>query len=449
MPIGRYLLVAILIAVVGIGLIQIQDRAAEKIDSRMPVFDARTFGAVGDGKTRDTAAIQQAIDHCGSNGGVVDLHDGTFLSGMIRLHSGVELRLEPSATLKGTQNDSDYPDVSLPTNNSQLRNCRKALIFAEATDRITIDGGGTIDGSGDNPNWKGKEFTRPMAIFIGMSKNLAVHDITVKNAGMWGIVSFETDYVTMRNITVNSPYGPTRDGIDIVDGHHVLIEHCRILSEDDAICLKTGTDRGVFDVTVRDCQVIRSGVANGLKLGSASTGFFKKILFDNIEIDNVDKAAMAVESVDGADISDVRFHKIRFKDAGSAIFVILGQRGTLDKMGSIENVSFDDVTGTTKRTWGSAISGCIVSGKTYPLKHLNFNKVRITNTAAAKTVPAEPPEYEGQYPDPNLWSDLPAAGYFLRHIDGITFTDCTTTNAAGDPRPATVKSDVKGFKGSL
>jgi polygalacturonase len=412
--------------------------------------DVKAFGAHGDGKTKDTAALQAAIDSCAKNAGTVALHDGTFLSGTLYLKSGITLQIDPTATLKGTRDDADYPTLQPPTENSQLLNCRKALLYAEGVTNLHLQGTGTIDGSGGNPNWTQgcqghscKEATRPMAIFIALSSNVSIEDLHVKDAAMWGVVNMETDNLIIRGLHVHSPFGPTRDGIDIVDCHHVLIENTDVFSEDDSFCLKSGSAKGVYDVTIRNSQVLQSIVANALKLGTASTGSFKKVLFQNITIQGADKAAMAVESVDGATIDGVRFENIQFHQAGAAAFVLLGKRGSPPAVGSIRNISFENITGDTKHTWGSAISGTIVDGKTYAPEAISFNQVHVKVPGGVRDIPGDPPEYQGQYPDPNLWGNLPAYGYFVRHIRGMQFKDSSVDAATPDMRESFVQKDVR------
>src|SRR4051794_12906085 len=82
---------------------------AAHADPSPHVCDVKAYGAQGDGIARDTAAIQAAIDACAGTGGSVVLKGGTFLSGMIRLKSGMKFRVEAGASLKGTQDDADYP----------------------------------------------------------------------------------------------------------------------------------------------------------------------------------------------------------------------------------------------------------------------------------------------------------------------------------------------------
>jgi polygalacturonase len=422
-----------------------------------PVCDPRTFGAKGDGKTKDTQAIQAAIDACAGTGGTVLLTGGTFLSGMITLKSDLTFHLDASATLLGTQDDADYPSTNPPTNNTQLKNCRKALVYAESAKNVRIDGAGTIDGNGNVPKWIGPssvhpEATRPMAIYTALCTNVAIDGITVKNAAMWGVVNLEADGLTITNLNVDTPLSGNRDGIDVVDCHHVLISDSTIRSEDDSICIKSGSSVGVDDVTVKNCHVKQSIVANGLKFGTASYGSFTNVTFQDILVENVDKAAMAVESVDGADIANITFRNITVHQAGSPIFILLGDRGTTPigsphKIGTINGVTFQNVTGDNmKYNWASPISGLLtVDGHRYPLQNLTFDHVHITNKGGLGSVPADPPEYMGQYPDPNLWGNMPAFGYFIRHADGVTFTSSVTDVSPADARKWLEQRDVTGL----
>jgi polygalacturonase len=415
--------------------------------------DPRAFGAKADGQGKDTAALQAAIDAC-AGGGIVMLSKGTFLSGMIVLKSGVTLHIDADATLRGTQDDADYPSTNPPTNNTQLHNCRKALVYAEGATDVRIEGPGTIDGNGNAPQWIGPntvhpEATRPMAIYTAMCRNVTIRDLTVKDAAMWGVVNLEADGLQIANLTIDSPLSGNRDGIDVVDCHHVTVEDSTIRSEDDSICLKSGSSFGVEDVTVRRCHVRQSIVANGLKLGTASYGGFRDVTFEDIVVEDVDKAAMAVESVDGADLRNIRFERITVHTAGSPIFVLLGDRGTTPsgaphKIGSIDGVTFRDVTADgMKYHWASPISGYQApDGAVYRLSNLTFDRVAITNKGGLTQVPADPPEYHGQYPDPNLWGDLPAFGYYIRHADGVTFARSNVDVTPADARQKALFRDV-------
>lgn len=418
-----------------------------------PTCDVRSFGARGDGTTKDTAAIQAAIDACAGTGGTVTLKGGVFLSGMVTLKSNLVFHVDTGATLRGTQDDADYPSTNPPTNNTQLHNCRKTLVYAERASNVRIEGGGTLDGNGNTPKWIGPsslhpESTRPMVIYTAMSDHVTIENVTVVNAAMWAVVNLEADTLAIRNITINSTLSGNRDGIDIVDCHHVIIEGNTIRSEDDSICIKSGSRVGVDDVMVRNDHVQQSIVANALKFGTASYGSFSNVTFQDIVVDEADKAAMAVESVDGADIRNITFQRITFHKVGSPVFILLGDRGTtpmgdVHKIGSIDGVAFKDIVGDNmKYDWSSPISGLSKNGSTYTLRNLTFENVQVHNKGGLTSVPADPPEYAGQYPDPNLWGNMPAFGYFVRHADGVTFSGCVTDVAPADARQWLETRDV-------
>src|ERR1700757_4376686 len=123
--------------VVGVGLVSASAHAAK-------VCDVRQYGAKGDGTTKDTAAIQKAIDACAENaGGTVKLSGGTFVSGPIVLKSNITLDVEKGATLLGSPDREDFPKATFARNPTV-----QPFVSAPNAENVTIKGGGTIDGNG-------------------------------------------------------------------------------------------------------------------------------------------------------------------------------------------------------------------------------------------------------------------------------------------------------------
>lgn len=372
------------------------------------VCDVRSYGAVGDGVTKDTHAIQAAIDDC--TGGVVTLTDGIFLSGTIVLRSHVTLDITGSGELLGSQDIRDYPDQSPPVANTQLANCRKTLVYAESADDVRIEGSGTIDGNAAGvPLWNGdqiKEGTRPMAIFTVLSTHVTIEDVTVRNAGVWAVVNMEVQHLDIDGIHVDNDIGATHDGIDVVDGEDVVVENSTVASGDDSICLKSGSATGLRDVTVRNCHTTQSGVANGVKLGTASVGVFQNITVEDMLVENAQAAALSVESVDGSAISNLAFRHVTIDGVGTPIFVLLGSRDRdPTKVGSIDGVSFDDIHASAmKDNWGSIVTGSVIGQQTFDISNLSFSNIDFAYAGAGASPDPPPftvddfPEYQGPVP---------------------------------------------------
>ena len=433
--------------------------------------DAFAFGAVGDGIAKDTAALQRAIEACSQDeGGTVLLAHGTFLSGTIVLHSHVTLRIAAGATLLGSRDDADYPLLEPPTVNTQLDDCRHALIYAVGATGVRIEGAGTIDGNADIEKWRGmarREGERPMAIFTALSTNVAIEGVTVRNAATWAVVNLEVEHLVIRGITVDSPHGPTHDGIDVVDGHDVLIEDDTINAGDDGICLKSGSAKGLSDVVVRRDHVRGAGVANGLKLGTATTGPMRHLLFEDIAIENAQAAAMAVESVDGGEVSDVTFRRITLSDVGTPVFMLLGARGKAG-VGAIHDIRFETIRGEHLRyPWGALLTGAPpdAAGR-HDLQAITFKDVAITWRGVDGAIGPHVfgssvgdvdrfPTYGGGYPDAKFLFATPTAkaevfdyalpgwAFFVRDARGVRFDDCRIAVEGAESRAAVVTRDAE------
>ncbi len=410
-------------------------------------MDVKKFGATGNGTTKDTASIQAAINACPRNG-YVWLHNGVFLSGTIILTNNMTLYIDPTATLLGSGSSNDYPILNPPANNSQQSDCDMALVYAQGSTNVAIDGGGTINGNGRTNFTSGVEATRPIAIWTTLCTNVNLRNINIVDAAMWTVVNMQSDYLTISNLNINDDgLNGNRDGCDTVDCWHVLISGLTIDSGDDSICLKSGNARGINDLTVTNCLITRSQ-SNGLKFGTASTGPFTNITFVNCTVENTSHSAMAVESVDGGTIRNVKFQGINFSGCQNAIFIVLGTRDTGIPPGGINGVTFRNITGSAMTdTRGCPITGCFTNGIYYRLNNILFDTVNIGFEGGLNLIPTNPPvEYSGQYPENTIWTNLPAYGFYVRHAINVTFTNCFTSVWPADARPWFANSDVSNLK---
>jgi hypothetical protein len=246
-----------------------------------------------------------------------------------------------------------------------------------------------------------------------------------------------------------------------VDGTNITVSEAAVQSGDDAMCMKSGVRRGIETLTVSDSLFSGSnGGSNGIKFGTASYGAFTNVAVQDSYVKDVQYAAMAVESREGANVDQVGFQRIEFANVGSAFFLYLAQQSTthpvgdVPKLGSVDGVSFMDILGATA-SWpnsphqGSLITGNIFDGGTYPISNLSFSNVAVVFEGGLSSVPPSPPEATpNQYPESNMFGDLPAWGYYLRHVVGVSFNACSANLANSDARQELVTDDVADLSGA-
>ena len=221
-------------------------------------YDVRQFGAVGDGETLDTAAIQKAIDTCAADGGgLVCLRSGTFLSGTIILKSNVTLYVEAGATLLGSRNMDDYPDINPKVKYLYSTRFTKYMIYAERAENIGIAGRGTINGQGQFYKKPHGDKLRPYIVRFAECKNVRVTGVTFLNSARWLSHYLACEDVVIDGIKIHSRLRENRDGIDVDSCRWVRISNCHIYSGDDAIVLKATAHRLCQHVTVTNCGAQR------------------------------------------------------------------------------------------------------------------------------------------------------------------------------------------------
>jgi polygalacturonase len=411
-----------------------------------PIFDPFNFGATGNGTSKDTTALQAAINACAGAGGSVYLHNGTFLAGTITLGSNMTFYIASTATLLGSQSSADYPALTQLPNNSNDRGM--ALIYEVGQSNLHIDGSGTINGNANIPEWTGPnavpENQRPNPIYLLQGSNISVKNVYIINGGDWTLVPLTVTNLTLSDIDINDTLDPNRDGIDTCDCTNVLIERCNIFSDDDSICFKGGSS-GVQNARVRYCNVGSSVKANGIKYGTATVGGFKDILIEDVNVKNCGRGGISTEEVDGGQVYDVTYRRITLDAVYSPIYIIIGTR---THIGGIDDLHYEAISGSNLNTMtGSPISGVLVSPTTYYLYSLLLSNVDIQYLGGLNSIPPIPPEMGSQYPECNDWGYLPAYGYFIRHANGVTFRDCDTSVFPADARPWIDLDDVQNWRG--
>jgi polygalacturonase len=435
------------------------------------------FGAVGDGKTLSTKAIQSAIDEAGKKGGTVVFPAGKFLTGTIHLRSHVNLHLDDGAILLGSARRKDYEKI--------IWYC---LISANKVDDVKITGHGTIDGQGGElakdvlrmvdtgeikippKGWRPSELDRPEIIEMNYCKGVDITGVTIKNSCCWVQTYRECEDLFMNDVKIDSKSYWNNDGIDILDCKRVKIFFCDIDACDDGICLKSDNPKSrCEDVAIASCKIRSS--ASALKFGTSSRGGFKDVTIRDCVVRDTFRSVIALESVDGGTLENIDVGNIKATNTGNAFFIRLGHRTLTAPVGRVKHIwlhDFDVQVPLKQPDLGYPFKGpdiakphnvmpsSIVGHKEFPIEDIKLERIKIrypgAGSASIANVSvsnlAKIPEYAENYPEFNMFGELPAWALFIRHAKGISIKDCSFTLAASDYRPAIVADDVSNFTGS-
>jgi polygalacturonase len=277
---------------------------------QITVVDVRKAGAVGDGKTKDTAAFQKAIDNCAAaGGGEVVVPAGEYLIGSIALKSNTTLRLEKDAILTGTDDLDDYPIVKARWEGKWV-DAHRGLISAQDANRIAVVGPGKISG---NPALGGRRIPRrPCVIEPINCTDVRLEEFTATQRSMWTIHPTYCENLVAKNLTIRSS-GGNSDGIDVDSCEHVRIENCDIDSGDDAIAIKSGRGmegyraaRPSEDVLITGCTLGDANFAC-IGIGSETSGGIRNVRIEHCKFMHSKSYSIYIKSRPGrgASIEDI------------------------------------------------------------------------------------------------------------------------------------------------
>ncbi|XP_024403717.1 probable polygalacturonase [Physcomitrium patens] len=263
------------------------------------------FGAVGDGKTLNTKAFENALQYLHSNadsdGAQLTIPAGRWLTGSINLISHLTLFLENGANILGSEDFNDYPIIpELPSygRGRELPGARySSLINGDNLEDVTITGeNGTIDGQG-GVWWKAfrnktLDYSRSHVLELIGSQDILIFNLTFQNSPSWTIHPVYCKNVVIKNLTVLNPNdSPNTDGIDPDSSQHVCIEDCYISVGDDAISIKSGWDQyGIsYGMPSKHIQIRRIvsasktfGIHAGVSFGSEMSGGISNVKVDDM-----------------------------------------------------------------------------------------------------------------------------------------------------------------------
>lgn len=325
----------------------------------MNEYPLTEFGAVADGSTDDSPAIQRAIDHAAaSGGGRVVIPVGVVVAGSFELRSRVELHVPEGATLRSATTIDAFPHRVFDSGDEADK---RVWIHARDAEDVTLSGTGTIDGQchafalGQTEHiYRPTLRWRPAMTCFENCRRVVVRDLHLLHAANWTLHFAGCEDVHVHDIRIDNDLRfPNADGIDPDHCRRVRIERCRIVSADDCIVLKNTASFARYgdceDIEVSDCFLRSTSAA--FKIGSESCNDFRRIRVRDCAIHRSHRG-LAIQLRDAGSVEGVRFERItvntrRFSPdwwgAGEAIYVTALGRNALTRVGRVRDVVFEDI----------------------------------------------------------------------------------------------------------
>ena len=459
----------------------------------MSIYNIKDYGALMDGVTLDTAAMQKAVDACSAaGGGTVLVPKGTCVLATVFLKSNVRIEVEEGALILGAESFYDYcpqEQIDYPLYQDQSHSYFDCSMFVGRNcENIAIVGKGEIDmrSAWDVKNVRDIVHRGAKCIALKECKNIEIAGLEINN-----VTDLAVYFAGCENVDV---YGLKLrvyiDGVSPDNSKNVRIHDCDIEAGDDAIVFKSSYTLNRLDICknihVWDCRL--KSRCTALKFGTETNGGFEDILVENLDIRETRITGIAIESVDGAVLDNVTVRNVKMKNVGAPLFVHIGKRmrGPQSReIGAIRNLTLENITaegpyepyeivawnyvsyvnndtyqepwnmGTFEYTNRNGLTKddpwqltCNVCGlKGHPLENITLRNIHLHLDGGVQEFDPNVPEEPKPYPEVNTYgSTLPAKGIYFRHINGLTLDNVTITVDKADAREDFVFDQVEDLK---
>ena len=435
-------------------------------------LSVRDFGAIGDGITLDTAAIQSTIDACTAiGGGTVYLSPGNYLTGTITLKDNVTLHVGPNARLLGSTSLADYPNLGRADVVPEIDFLDYCLINANGAHHIALTGEGCVDGQGaafpygtENYNFEDQasasnqqECIRPTLIRFTDCHDVTISQITLQHAASWCCNLEKCKELRVHGVHLVNRANQNNDGFDLTWCEDVMISDCHIDSGDDAIALKQGGLR----IVITNCLISTRWAA--IRIGPESLGVFRDIAVSNCVIYDTYGTGVKMQEVEGGVMENISFDNLVMNHVTGPISLRLGgylgwrqERKESLPIGVLRNIRFSNIRATIADNAyplphevpafpGEKKSCLNITGVPgYFVENVSFSGLHLTFPGGGSQEDAQQivPEHRDRYPEYHMFGILPSYGIYLRHAKGLSFQDVTLDTMTPDLRPALVGEDV-------
>jgi len=333
-------------------------------------FRITDFGAVGDGKTMNTTAIEKTIKACSdAGGGIVEIPKGVWLTGPIELKSNVNIHTNRGTLVQFTKDRTQYPIFKAQGSNSYSV---KSPIYGNNLENIALTGEGIFDGGGESwrpvkkskvsdAQWKkiteqgvisndgkiwwpsveamngeailkelkdkpdataddylkARDFLRPYMFMLIKCKNILIDSVGLKNSPKFVFYPNKCTHLTISNaIVFNEEWAQNGDGIDISACKKVIIYNTLVSAGDDGICMKSSTsssDTSAYqlqDIVIAGCTVLKGH--GGFVIGSNTDGGMKNIFVKDCIFNGTDIGIRVKSNIGrGGDVRDIYIDNIK------------------------------------------------------------------------------------------------------------------------------------------